>query len=991
MITKTFLGYVADDLLRRFGADLSRLAVVFPNKRAALFLNRQLASQWKRPLWSPAYLTVSELFQAHSQLKLADPIELVCRLFKSYLATQGERAGDETLDRFYGWGQLLLTDFDDLDKHLAPPSKVFAELKNYHALDDDPEMSDEQKKALMAFFANYQPDHPTRLKQKFEEFWSKIGDIYTEYRSQLLGDGMAYEGMLYREVAESDIDDFEFDTYAFVGFNMMQEAEKELCRKIGKCRKTLFYWDFDTYYMDDPMMEAGHYIKENIAEFGNALTDEALYTNFNKRKDINFVSAQTENVQARFIPDWLTTRKRYADGTRTAIVMCDEKLLSTVVHCLPNEVEKVNVTTGFPLQESPVTALVAQLIALQAEGNPGHRDVYRMKYVREVLGHPYARYISDQSLQLLTSLRDSKNYFPRRAELALDDGLSLLFADLDTRMEATGNQDTASQARLTPADCTNLALLQWLKELMQLIGRNARNELQEQQETDVKELDPLFQESVFRMFTLLNRLTTLIEKDWLHVDANTLRRLLTQIITTTTIPYHGEPAQGLQIMGVLETRNLDFDHLLLLSCNDGNMPKAEGDTSFIPYSVRKAYGLTTIDNKVAIYAYYFYRMIQRASDVTICYNTSTSNAQTGEMSRFMRQMLVESRHDIRMTELHTAQSAVTLRREPVAKTHSVAEYLDNLKELSPTAINTYLKCQLSFYYKYVIGIREPDDGDDEIDNRTFGSIFHKACENIYRPYIGQQLSRSEIEAMLKNKPLQERAVDNAFKTEFFNIPLDKPFKMQLNGLQLINRRVILKYVERLLRLDAHTAPLTIVALEHKVMQDYAVTTSGGTRLMRIGGIIDRIDQTAPNGPLEKPRMRVIDYKTGSQPTSLPHEMADLFTPARAKKTHGNYYLQTFLYALNLSKARNNTCSVSPALLFIRNASANDYDPVLKLGGTINDIETLRADFEAPLLATVAEILDTTTDFSPTDDAVNCQRCPYAGICGLQPPTESATE
>lgn len=203
MITKIFLGYVADDLLRRFGADLSRLAVVFPNKRAALFLNRQLASQWKRPLWSPAFLTVSELFQAHSQLKLADPIELVCRLFKSYLATQGERAGDETLDRFYGWGQLLLTDFDDLDKHLAPPSKVFAELKNYHALDDDPEMSDEQKKALMAFFANYQPDHPTRLKQKFEEFWSKIGDIYTEYRSQLLGDGMAYEGMLYREVAES--------------------------------------------------------------------------------------------------------------------------------------------------------------------------------------------------------------------------------------------------------------------------------------------------------------------------------------------------------------------------------------------------------------------------------------------------------------------------------------------------------------------------------------------------------------------------------------------------------------------------------------------------------------------------------------------------------------------------------------------------------------------------------------------------------------------
>lgn len=984
MKRKTFLDHVAEDLLQRFGGDLSHVAVVFPNKRAALFLNRKLAHIWGKPLWSPAYLTVSELFQSHSTLKLADHIELVCRLYHSYLQVSQGNQSSETLDRFYGWGEMLLADFDDIDKNLAPAKNVFCDLKDYHALDDDPTLSEQQKQALMAFFSNFKADHATLLKRRFKEFWSRLGDIYTCYKAQLQRDGVAYEGMIYRNVAEGDTKDFEQDVYAFVGFNMMQQAEKELCRKIGKVRQTLFYWDYDRYYMNDDMQEAGHYIKENIAEFGNALADDRqeVYDNFNSRpKHVTFMSAQTEDVQSRYISEWLVTHQRYQQGTDTAVVMCDEKILTNAVHCLPDEVDKVNVTTGFPLQESPVNAFVAQLIAMQTEGNPGHGDVYRAVYVRPVLSHPYSAYLSESCPQLLAQLRREKIFYPTRQQLALDDGLAVLFRDIDVDSKETWKQLETTLSDVRATDVENLLLLQWIKDVLQQIGMSLRN-LMSDAEQDQRP-DPLMQESLFRMYTLINRFISLVSQGWLRISTENLRRLLQQVVMTTTIPFHGEPAEGVQLMGVLETRNLDFNHMLILSCNDGNMPKSEGDSSFIPYSVRKAYGLTTIDNKVAIYAYYFYRMLQRATDITICYNSSTVNAQSGEMSRFMRQMLVESGVNISMENLLTQQNAIPLRRLPIVKSDFIRKKLDAITELSPTAINNYIRCQLIFYYKYVIGIKQPDDDDDEIDNVIFGLIFHKACEIIYRPFEKCKVTSSDIQAILKSATIIPRAVDEAFKTEFFKIEANKPFKMRLNGLQLINRRVVENYVRRLLRLDERLAPFTIVALEKKVQQTFQVSTANGNRSISIGGIIDRLDAVG-NGPAGDLRMRVVDYKTGSKPTSVPKGMDSLFTQPDARKCHGDYYLQTFLYAMIISRSKINKSKlpVSPALIYIRNASSADYDPILVLGEKVTDIESLRNDYEERLRHTVADMLGDAESFEPTKDSSTCATCIYSRICGL---------
>lgn len=351
---KTFLEYVARDIIDKYGDNLSRVAVVFPNKRAALFMNEHLVRMAGRPIWSPAYITISELFRRHSQRKAGDQIKLICDLHKCFTECTGI---DETLDHFYGWGQLLLADFDDIDKNMADPDKVFANLRDIHELDDVSYLSEEQIEIIKKFFSNFSEEHNSELKRRFMSLWSHIYDIYRTFNERLAAEGLAYEGALYRGVAEDEGIKFVYDTYLFVGFNVLQKVERRLFERLQKQGRARFYWDFDHYYMPharDIRHEAGHYISQYLHDFPNELdtTDDAIYGNFTRDKDITIVSAPTENVQARYISRWLRENERAKAGRHTAIVMCNEGLLQTVIHCLPDEADKVNITTGYPLDQS---------------------------------------------------------------------------------------------------------------------------------------------------------------------------------------------------------------------------------------------------------------------------------------------------------------------------------------------------------------------------------------------------------------------------------------------------------------------------------------------------------------------------------------------------------------------------------------------------------------------------------------------------------------
>ena len=857
---KTFLEYVAEDLLKKYGIDLSRITLVFPNKRASLFLNEHLARMADGPLWSPVYTTISQLFRDRSERVVADNIKLVCDLYRIYVQCTGTT---ETLDHFYGWGMLMLSDFDDIDKNLADARDVFRNLSNIHELDDVSYLSEEQREVLKRFFSNFSDDYNTELKNRFLQLWQNFGNIYNSFNAHLQEEGLAYEGALYREVVNNDLATYDADTYIFVGFNMLQKVEQKLFTLLAKAGKAKFYWDFDRYYMEGANNEAGYYIRQYLEAFPNELfnRDDEIYNNFRTEKVLRFISASTETIQGRFVGHWLQNEDFVRAGRKTAVVLCDENLLQTEVHSLPWEVENVNITTGFPLAQSPVFSFVNALINLQTIGYTKSAERYRLQYVRAVLRHPYSIFLSDNCTEQLRALEEHHTYYPSRQEMAVDEGLTLIFANLE---EGVADVQTY-----------HAKLVDWILSMLKTVGKST-------QETD----DHLMKEAIYRMYTLFNRLHELIMSGDLSVDLITLLRLITQLVQSTSIPFHGEPAIGLQVMGVLETRNIDFDNVLLLSCNEGNMPKGVNDASFIPYAIRKAHSLTTIDHKVAIYSYYFHRLLQRAQNITILYNNATEDGHTGEMSRFMLQMLVESGHKIERLSLQAGQMTNVLQPHAVEKTDSIMQQLMKLDKLSPTAINRYLRCQLLFFYNTVAGLKESDEETDDIDNRTFGNIFHKGSQLIYEQLMDANFTVSEnaIKDFLAEKSALQRIVDRTFNEELFKVANANQHP-QYNGLQLINRGVIISYLKKLLQMDLSLTPFRILAMEKPVEQEVVFNVDCKTHTLTIGGYVDRLDEVEEgNGKV----IRVVDFKTGRKPQTAVAAFEDIFSGDKVTKNHADY-------------------------------------------------------------------------------------------------------
>ena len=945
-MNKTFLEYVAEDIIGKYGTDLSRIAVVFPNKRAALFLNEHLARIAGQPVWSPAYITISDLFRQHTDLKPADPIKLICDIHKSFTKCTGI---DETLDHFYGWGQLLLADFDDIDKNMADADSIFCNLKDIHELDDISYLDDEQKEMLKRFFANFSDDIESELKKRFLSLWSHFGDIYHDYNRRLTEQGIGYEGAIYRKVASEETLHLKYDKYLFVGFNLIQKVERVLFSRLMKEGKAKFYWDFDEYYMPTARAQQSASVPNNTASFAAYLTDfpneldntdRDIYANMRRPKRIRFISSPTENAQARFASNWLLENDRYKAGRKTAVVMCDESILLPIMHSLPPEADKVNITSGFPLAMTPVASLVMLLFDLYTLGLRKKGTAFNPHYLKKLMAHPYARHLQEVHLK----------------------GVHL------SQVHQEGSA----------------ALLQHIATLVKQVGIATK-----------QEGDALTQESVFRMFTILNRLAALADSGDLLVDNTTLRRLVSQLVGAASIPFHGEPVVGVQIMGVLETRNIDFDNVLLLSCNEGNMPKGVNDSSFIPYSIRKAHGLTTIDNKVAIYSYYFHRLLQRAGDITIAYNNSTDNGHTGEMSRFMLQLLVESGQKIDHYSLTAKNQPTPLMPKAIEKDETALSKLEEMSRLSPSAINTYIRCKLAFYYQYIAHIKEPDSDPETIDNRMFGNIFHRAAYLIYKDITDHSpvIEKAHIQAYLSNRKLLASVVDRAFEEEECKTN---------NGLQIINREVIIEYITKLLKIDQQLCPFSILAMEEeaKVYTQLSFTIPSGGALkggalvssapdkhysLTIGGIIDRLDAVTDK-QTGKRRIRVVDYKTGNKPSSAIKSIEEVFDPKNIASKHSNYFLQAILYSLIVSRSKEWNAAndaVSPALLFIKQAATNDYDPTLCIDKhPISDVTVYEEEFLTKLKETVADMYSPDAAFTPTDDRKKCELCPYRMLCGL---------
>lgn len=956
---ESFLKLVAADLYKHTEGNLAHTAVVFPNKRAGLFFNEYLAQESESPIWSPAYVSISELFRSLSPWEVGDPVKLVCELYKIF---RRETQSTETLDDFYFWGEMLISDFDDADKNKVDTDKLFSNLQDLrNIMDDYTFIDDEQEEAIRQFFQNFSIERRTALKERFISLWDVLGNIYKGFRESLASQNIAYEGMMYRHVIEHlDVDKLPYEKYVFVGFNVLNKVEHTLFTQLKDAGKAVFYWDYDEFYMKENRQavthEAGEFIRRNLRDFPSPLSGE-LFKNLSKPKEVHYIASSTENAQARYLPQWIRNNLTTPEK-ETAVVLCNEALLQPVLHSLPAEVKHVNITMGFPLSQTPVYSFLIALLELHTHGFNFKSGRYTFQSVVTLLKHPYTRQLTGQAELLEKELTRNNRFYPLPGELGKDEFLTRLFTPLSG----------------------NLNLCIRLSETLQQVAGIYQANTSSTEDTDA--FNQLYRESLFKAYTTINRFRTLIEEDELTVQSETFRRLLVKVLSATNIPFHGEPAIGMQVMGVLETRNLDFHHLVLLSVNEGQLPKSGGDSSFIPYNLRKAFGMTTIEHKIAVYAYYFYRLLQRAERITLMYNTSSDGLNRGEWSRFMLQFLIEWPHPITRQFLEAGQSPQGTSPITVEKTPDVMRRMQSLFDVranpkakfSPSALNYYLDCPLKFYYRYVAGLSAPDEVSAEIDSATFGSIFHYAAEHIYKDLTthGKVINKEALETLLRNEVKLQDYVDTAFKKLFFNVPQNE--KPEYNGVQLINSAVIARYLKQLLQNDLRYAPFTFIASEMEVDEPIDIQTPKGVIKSRIGGIIDRMD--SKDGTL-----RIVDYKTGGDADTPPH-VESLFIP---DKKRSNYVFQTFLYAAIMCR-KQPTMKIAPALLYIHRAATETYSLVIQMGEprkpkeAVEDFSKYEKEYRERLQGLLEEIFNPEKSFTQTEIIEKCTYCDFKALC-----------
>lgn len=956
---ESFLKLVAADLYKHTKGNLAHTAVVFPNKRAGLFFNEYLAQESDSPIWSPAYVSISELFRSLSPWEVGDPVKLVCELYKIF---RRETQSTETLDDFYFWGEMLISDFDDADKNKVDTDKLFSNLQDLrNIMDDYTFIDDEQEEAIRQFFQNFSIERRTALKERFISLWDVLGNIYKGFRESLASQNIAYEGMMYRHVIEHlNVDKLPYEKYVFVGFNVLNKVEHTLFTQLKDAGKAVFYWDYDEFYMKENRQavthEAGEFIRRNLRDFPSPLSGE-LFKNLSKPKEVHYIASSTENAQARYLPQWIRNNLTTPEK-ETAVVLCNEALLQPVLHSLPAEVKHVNITMGFPLSQTPVYSFLIALLELHTHGFNFKSGRYTFQSVVTLLKHPYTRQLTGQAELLEKELTRNNRFYPLPGELGKDEFLTRLFTPLSG----------------------NLNLCIRLSETLQQVAGIYQANTSGTEDTDA--FNQLYRESLFKAYTTINRFRTLIEEDELTVQSETFRRLLVKVLSATNIPFHGEPAIGMQVMGVLETRNLDFRHLVLLSVNEGQLPKSGGDSSFIPYNLRKAFGMTTIEHKIAVYAYYFYRLLQRAERITLMYNTSSDGLNRGEWSRFMLQFLIEWPHPNTRQFLEAGQSPQGTSPITVEKTPDVMRRMQSLFDVranpkakfSPSALNYYLDCPLKFYYRYVAGLSAPDEVSAEIDSATFGSIFHYAAEHIYKDLTthGKVINKEALETLLRNEVKLQDYVDTAFKKLFFNVPQNE--KPEYNGIQLINSAVIARYLKQLLQNDLRYAPFTFIASEMEVDEPIDIQTPKGVIKSRIGGIIDRMD--SKDGTL-----RIVDYKTGGDADTPPH-VESLFIP---DKKRSNYVFQTFLYAAIMCR-KQPTMKIAPALLYIHRAATETYSPVIQMGEprkpkeAVEDFSKYEKEYRERLQGLLEEIFNPEKSFTQTEIIEKCTYCDFKALC-----------
>ena len=924
----SFLHLVAEDLLERFGPDLHDLTVVFPNKRAGLFMTEEFhALSPDRPVWAPRYMTLGELFLELSPHQLAEPVDTVIRLFHHYARLS---QSTETLDHFYGWGQILLSDFDDIDKHMASPEQVFAHASDLDRLSDPSYLTPEQIQALRRFLHLLDTDDPHSLCHRYSLLWERLLPLYEALRKDLLADNLLYEGALQRDVVERLQQGQSLPHLpahpCFVGFNLLHPVERQLMKHLAS--QSLFYWDYDRFYLSDPRHEAGLFMRQNLRDFPSALP-EHHFDNLSRLGHLEIITTSTDSAAARYAHNWLS-QTRHPQANHNAIVLCNEQLLLPLLHALPDADADgnpltANITMGFPLAQTPVFSLLSALLALFSDGWDARRQAYRPTFLRPLRHHPYAAH-----LQPILAVPPP----------SLSDGSALL------------------------------CLIHLLEEItLTLTPESNPADAQAQ-----LHLESLYQ--AHRLLRLFHRQLTHPQRP-LQLQPVTLRRLLLNALRLATIPFHGEPATGVQLMGMLETRCLDFPHLLILSPEEDQMPRPTQVETLLPHTVRQAHSLTTPQQRNALFAYHFFRLIQRTESLTLVLNTHTSAGHRHEPSRYLLQLLALLPDAVPTLRSLVAPMPTTAMSDLTLQSAAPTDHLLT-QTLSPTALNTFLQCPRRFYWRYVRRLRPADAPVEENPRPLLGNIFHDAAQILYTPAPQLPMLETAVDlAFTLNVP--QRIDDEDRRNELIRRALDghRFPRPRYHGQLLLLRDVVLHYLRQLRQLDTRLQPFTVVATETEATLPLTLTLESGVHTLKLGGRIDRLDRLADGA------LRIVDYKTGAPHIATPTLQAAFADDA----THQDHTLQALLYAAALHE-REPQAPLLTALIYLRQAHQSQFDPTLNIapqpgGEATTDVRPLLPQFLDSLRQLLAEIFAPGQTFPPTAVQRRCQQCPFAILCHRQ--------
>ncbi len=940
-----FLKQIAAFLYHRHGDDINRVSVIFPGRRSGVFFNAYLNELVEKPVLGPEVITINELISQMSGMQISDQISLILLLHKIYMQETGHL---EELDEFYFWGEILLNDFNDLDKYLIDAHDLFrniSDLKEIDRLFDY--LTPGQKHAIEMFWGNVGKAGSSVNREKFLNIWTKLLVIYDRYRKELLEKGMGYSGLIYRDLVGRIAGNPDFplssEHYYFAGFNALNACENKLFRWFKSSGKGDFFWDYDERFVSDPSHEAGFFIRKNLVEFSPPAgfnPDEGQRI----KQQVKVVSVPGQVAQAQVVnqKQFLSDSGGLASFDDAALVLADESLLIPVISVAGGRFRNINITMGYPLKDTPVFGLIGLLIGLQKNYRKmDGEDMFYHRPVLAILNHQLLA--GEDSRALVQEIYRQNKIYVRATDLKSNELNNLIFSRQENWRSAAA----------------------YFMEIIRALAI----QIQGAEEEPVR----LESEFLYQTFLVLQRLTGVLERyEKENISLSLFYRIFIQHLQHISVPFEGEPLSGLQVMGVLETRTLDFKKLVIFSVNEGKFPRSVPAHSFIPYNLRKAFGLPAREEQDAIYAYYFYRLIHRAEEITLVYDSSSDGLNTGEMSRYLFQLQYDSSMDPEFFHLNFDFKASSV--QPISidgnKQH-LHKLLDQYSgnKLSPSALNTYLDCKLKFYFRHIARIKETDELQEDVDPRLFGNLFHHAAEIIYSSFRGnRQVTKDDLKTAATNANLIGGAVHKAFGLEYYK---DKELKdVKISGKNILIAENLMTYLVKMLQNDMAFAPFSIIDLESNYEADFSIGADEKGPKIRLGGIVDRIDLTAKG-------IRIIDYKTGRNLNLKFRDFSEFYE--HGKKNRPKEIFQTLVYSEIYTRCKG-VQPIFPSIYKIDEFFGDEFHPEVRRNGNMVDYREIADEFRQSLHLLFEEIFSGQDLYEQTSDIDKCRTCPYNKIC-----------